>query len=590
MSSKPRPSGGSRRSSARRVALVLLLYAGLAVGSTWPLARDLGGQVPRGTLESTTIPLVSAWALWWTADRLPAGFASYWDAPILQPAQDSFALSEPMPLVGVVAAPLVWMGASPVLAYALVLLLALVSNGAVTFGLLRALPVHPWAAAAGGAIAVVLPYTQREVGVLTLVPLAGIVGTLWALLVFARRPSVSGGAVLGAVFGATYLVCAQHAVFLALALLPAGGWLLNRGLMQRRALLAVGVAFATAAALVTPVALAQIDAFEQPRGERTASAAVAGSAHAGTWWAAPWRPLLPVPGLRPAEGVHRRGLFPGAVKLVLALGGLAWALRRREHRRVAALLATLAVGGLALSMLPRLVVGDVSLYAWAREALPGLAQIRSFYRAGVLVHVAIALLAGWGLHAVVVARSSAKDGRPGRVPAAVAIGLAVVAVIELWPVGQGFSAAPDFRSWRPFVHWVERNVAPEEAMAYFPFFSGGRIAGFEDDARWMVLQSGHGRAMVNGYSSYMPETRRRFARGTREFPDAASHAWMRQYGVRWVVVDRAWLGRAKRAEPAGPGWRRAHELPEHDLAIYEVLVPPGAGGGRGSARRRGALR
>ena len=167
MSSNPCTAEGSRRSSARLVAFVLLLYAGLAVASTWPLARDPGGLVPRGTLESTTIPLVSAWALWWTADRLPAGFANYWDAPILHPARDSFALSEPMPLVGVLAAPLVWTGASPVLAYAVMLLLALALNGAVTFGLLRALRVHPWAAAAGGAIAVVLPYAQREVGVLT---------------------------------------------------------------------------------------------------------------------------------------------------------------------------------------------------------------------------------------------------------------------------------------------------------------------------------------------------------------------------------------------------------------------------------------
>ncbi len=563
----------SPRYSARLVALVLLLYSGLAVASTWPLARDPGGQVPRGTLESTTIPLVSGWALWWTADRMPAGFASYWDAPIFHPAPGAFVLSEAMPLVGMLAAPLFWAGASPVLAYNAMLFFALVLNGGVTFGLLRALGIHPWAAAAGGAIAVLLPYVQREVGVLTVVPIAGIVATLWALLAVARQPSPARGVVFGAAFGATYLVCGQHALFLALALPPAAAWLWSRELKRRTTLVAAGAALVTVAVLVMPVVRAQIEVFDKPHGERTESGAVAGSARAGTWWTAPWQPTVPIPGVRLSEEIHRRGLFPGAAKLALAIVGLAWALRQRNSRRFAALLATLACGGLVLSMLPRIVVGDVSPYAWGRGVLPGFAQVRSFYRAGVLVHVAVALLAGWGVHAVLSARTKLGGGRFSRVPAAIALALTALAVVELWPVGQGFSPGPDFASWRPFVQWVERNVASDEAMAYFPFFSGGRMAGFEDDARWMALQSGHGRAMVNGYSSYVPETRRKFARATSRFPDAESHAAMWRYGVRWVVVDESWLARTKRGEPDRPRWRLAHRFPAHDLLVYEVLNP-----------------
>lgn len=565
-------SANSPRVSPRRAAGLLLLYAGLAVAATWPLARDAGEQVPQGTLESSTIPLVSAWALWWTADRLPAGFAGYWNAPIFHPTPGAFALSEPMPLLGVLAAPLLWFGASPVVAYAWVLLGALVLNGMMTFGLLASLRVQPAAAAAGGAIAVLLPYVQREVGVLTLVPLAGIVGTLWALLAVARQPSVARGVVLGLAFGATYLVCGQHAVFLALVLPPAGVWLLRRDLLAPRALAAAGAALATAAVLIAPVARAQLDAFEQPRGERPEAAAVSGAARAATWWTAPWSPLLPVPGLQPGEGVHRRGLFPGAVKLALAVLGLVWALRQRERRRVGAFLVTLAVGGLVLSMLPRIVVGDLSPYTWLRESLPGFAQLRAFYRAGVLVHVAIALLAGLGVHAVLVART--RTGRLARVPAAVALGMTALAVVELWPLGQRFSQAPDYAAWRPFDAWVAEHVAPEEALAYFPFFGGGRIAGFEDDARWMALQSGHGRALVNGYSSYVPAARRRFARGTREFPAGDSHAWVREYGVRWVVVRRSWLEGTGRGRPAPPLWRLAREFPASDVAVYEVMGPP----------------
>ena len=128
------PTIGTRRYHL----LTLLLYLGLAIASTWPLVRDLAHSVPRGTTESTTVPLVSAWALWWTSDRLPAGFEGYWDAPILHPAQETFAYSESMTLLGVISAPIFWLGGTPMLAYNLVLLAALVLNGWMACGLLRA--------------------------------------------------------------------------------------------------------------------------------------------------------------------------------------------------------------------------------------------------------------------------------------------------------------------------------------------------------------------------------------------------------------------------------------------------------------------
>jgi hypothetical protein len=555
-----------RRSSARFVAFTLLLYVLLAVASTWPLARDPGGQVPRGTLDSVTIPLVSAWALWWTADRAAAGFESYWDAPIFHPARRAFALSEPMPLLGVLVAPLFWAGASPVLAYSLTLLLALVVNGGVVFGLLRALGLQSLAAAAGGAIAVVLPYTHREVGVLTLVPLAGIAGTLWAVVAFARRPSPLRGVALGAAFGATYLVCAQHALFLGLALLPAAAWLAGRELLLPRAIAGALVAAATGAALVAPVAVVQLDVFARSP-ERSESAAISGSAGASTWRTAPWRPLLPTPGLLEPDDVQRRGLFPGAVKLALAAVGLGWGLRRREQRRVVAFLATVALVGLALTLLPRIQVGGESVYALAGDVVPGLAQLRSLYRAGVLVQLALALLAAYGLHGLLPRRAEAR----GALRSGAALALAVLAVVELWPVQQGFSAAPAFGDWRSFGDWIERNVAPDEAMAFLPLYSGGPVKNFETDARWMVLQSLHGRPMVNGYSSYVPGMRRAFARDSTGFPDAASHELMLRYGVRWAVVRPSWLELAQRPPPAPPGWRAAHRDPALDVAVYEVL-------------------
>src|SRR5262245_17078530 len=111
------------------------------------------------------------WGLWWTSDRLAAGLSGYWDAPILFPCKRIFASSEPMPLLGLVASPLFYLGLSPARVANLVLLGSLVLNGWMAFLLLRRLGLHRLAAALGGACVVLLPYSHREISVLHLVPL-----------------------------------------------------------------------------------------------------------------------------------------------------------------------------------------------------------------------------------------------------------------------------------------------------------------------------------------------------------------------------------------------------------------------------------
>ncbi|MCA9678889.1 MAG: hypothetical protein KC464_27920, partial [Myxococcales bacterium] len=143
-------TGAGRRWTARRATLVAVaLYVALAVASTWPLARRAATTLPLGTDTSATVPLVSAWALGWTADRVPHGLAGYWAAPIFHPTDDAFALSEPMPLVGLVMAPVTWLGGAA-LAHNLWLLLALVLDGVALRGLARAVGAGPRAALLAG--------------------------------------------------------------------------------------------------------------------------------------------------------------------------------------------------------------------------------------------------------------------------------------------------------------------------------------------------------------------------------------------------------------------------------------------------------
>ncbi len=545
----------------------------LAIASTWPLAKQMDSQIPRGVLDSPTIPFASIWALWWTSDRVRVGFADYWDAPIFHPTKGAFALSEPMPLLGVAASPLFWVGASPALIYNGMVLAALVLNGLVAFGLMRSLRLHRGAAVFGGAMMVVLPFSHREIGVLTLVPLAGILLTLWALLNFARRPSPASGLRLGVAFATAYLICGQQAIFLALAAAPASVWLIRRRLFRPASLFAIATAGIACAVLIGPVAMEQIERVGEPGLERTPREVYTGAASLDAWWASARRPFTPTEQWRPPAGSFGTAHFPGAAALGLALIGAVWGLIRSDHRRATAFLATFGLAALWISALPRLEMGGVSAYSLLRDAVPGIAQIRAFYRAGVLTQIAVVLLATQTLHALLTHGAGAGFVRKGMIrgSAITAFALALLAIFELWPEQRGFSQAPSLEGWRPWTSWVTQNIGPDEAMAYFPFTHGPQSYKFTQETRWMLLQIDHGRPMVNGYSSYIPESRREFARSAAGFPSEKSHQLMQRYGVRWVVVHVPLLRKQGRPEPAEPRWRRVHFDTTHRVAVYEVV-------------------
>lgn len=552
------------------ILLVTAVYAALALASTWPLAAKLGAALPLGSGDAATVPLVSAWTLWWTSDRVAHGFRDYWDAPIFHPAKATFALSEPMPLAGLAATPLLALGASPALAHNLFLLLSLVLNGVLGFLVCRQLRLGGAISAAGGALLLLLPYVHHQLGVLALVPLAGVLGTLLAVLRCARRPTLLRGAAAGLAFACTFLLCAQYALLLALALVACIPVLVQRSALGAHGARTAAAAILVSAALAGPFAYAQHSVLASHHFGRSVARAVDGSATAKSWWRTPWPDPIPLPGLASASPPYKRSLFPGSVRLALACAGAFWGLRSRGRRRTTRFLVALVLAGVLLSVFARLDLGPASPYRLARAVVPGLAAMRSLWRAGVLAQIALAVLAAQGLHlawlktSVRARRRPARSTRKVRALRALVVALGLLAVGELWPPAQALAHVPAQAQWQPWLDWVRARVPDGEPIAWLPFPQDGRVRSYQATARFMYLATFHRRPIVNGYSSYFPFSYDRLLarmRGESGVDSAALYA----AGVRVVVVDRR---KASRVRLPGT-WRKTWSDPRLGIDVYE---------------------
>lgn len=496
------------------------LYAALAIVLTWPLASKLTTHLPIGAESSATVPLFNLWTLRWNAERLAEGYRDYWEAPIFHPTPGAFAFSEPQPLTGLLFT-LFWrVSGSDVLAYNLVLLLALTLNGLAAAWMLRTFRLAPAPALLGGLLAVGLPFIANELGVLQLTMLWPLALTLGALARFAERPQVGRGIALGAAYAVTWLTCSNYGLMLTLVL-PLMALPLIRPALLRPGAIAAGLAGVGLAAVLTlPLLIPQsrlTDGFTRsPRTIERLSAVpedylhldqrTLGASHT------PW--------LERESGWPR--LYPGSGLLGLALLGLA----ARKRWVIALGVGALITFALSLGLNVRL--GEWQPYGQLREVVPGVDRFRSSFRFAILVQLCLLGLAGLGLH------NAWRQGRWGRT---VALGLVVWGLTETATLPARLARAPEQApAW---ARWLAAQ--PAGVVVVVPFPADGSAWAYEGTVVAMLQAFTHQHPLVNGYSGFFPADYLRLRRTMAGFPNAETLRLLEQVGTRYVVVTRTWL-------------------------------------------------
>jgi hypothetical protein len=490
-------------------AISLGLFLLFAVVHTWPLATDPGGLSRNDTHDTVH----HEWILAWDAHALATDPINLFNTNTFFPERDTLAYSDHIIVQGLIAAPFIWTGASPVLAYNIVLMLGLALTGWAT-----CLVVSRWT---DSRIAGVLSGSLMAFNAMTLTRFAEIQDQYLAFFPLAllafdsllRTPQIKYALHLAIWFTIQALTCGYLLAFTALAFVAAAFVRASEwtGPRFRRTVPLLLLAAVLSLIVLTPFLLPYLrvsrgQGFSRPLAEVAL-------------YSARWSDYLATGGRLHFDGwshrfFDREGLFAGitaaALTLVAIGSGLAW------HDRRARMAVAFGIVAFALSFGPAF-----PLYETVGRVFPIMAGIRGASRFGQLYLAAVAILAGFGL--VWLMRRY-----PTR---ATAIGLLLILTAHVEALRAPINYRP-FPGISP-VFDALRTAGDDALVACFPF-PAPREAFHNVDC--MLASTRFWKPLVNGYSSFMPESYMRSAAALEAFPEGDTLQYLKGLGVTHVVV------------------------------------------------------
>jgi hypothetical protein len=549
----------------RREVLIAAIGACLlAIVMTWPLILDLGSVVPRDIGD----PLAIAWQPSWGGHALLHQPLDFFDANRFWPIEDSLAFGDA--LIGYAPAGLV--GSGPHAALVRYDLLFLFAYALAFFGaylLARELGLGPAGAAIAGAAFAFAPFRLEQDGHLQVISSGGIPLTIalavrgWRLgrplWLFLAWVVAAWQVSLGFVLGLPFAYGLGAAVLAAIVV-----WLVRgRPPVPRRLLIAGAAGIVFFVAVTALIARPYLDiADEFPEAKRSPHEVSGFSGQLEAFIAAPEESFVwgdATAGVREdLLVIPEQTLLPGLAILVLALVGLG---SRSLGRPVRIGLGVAAVAIMVLELGFREEGGLLWPYRVLYDALPGWNAIRTPGRLATFSSLALALLAAAGVEALI--RAARRRRLPSWSPAALTAVLALVVVTE----GRSLPFDPFDDQAMPQVPPLGTSTADVPApQLHLPAQTA------KENRAYQLASTDGFPDIVNGRASTNPSSVLELIDQMDSFPDAASVARLREYGVRTVILH---LGLTEGTPQAGAARKPIDGLPLRryllpGLVLYEV--------------------
>ncbi|MEO5822078.1 MAG: hypothetical protein ABIT71_16360 [Vicinamibacteraceae bacterium] len=490
---------------------VFLLYTLLSVVFTWPLATDLAELAP-----AHFDPPFTAWRLGWLAHQFahPSRVldGQLFDGNIFWPDRNTLAYSDAVLLQGLIATPLVALGAGPNGIANALSLVGIVTSAFFAYLLAARLSGSRRAAIVAGLVFAFSTYRRVHLQHLELqwaqwMPLA-----FWAWHRLLDTGRMRDGLLCAGLVLLQLLSSLYYAMFLAIGLAVVGlvTLIARRGRIAVPALIGLTggavIGAGVAATYAQPYAEARAKVGDRSLGETRRYSATLGSFVTVSPDSLIYRDILP------HEGEGETELFTGFTPVVLAGAAL-----------VPPATATAVAYGLSL-----LVAGDMALgtngltFTLMREHVSALRALRAPGRLGILVQLTLGVLASLGL-----ARAIRRWPGIGSALTAASIGLVLLEYangpldvqrlpVKPSPVHQWLAAQPKLVT-------LELPVPlPHALPLHDPFY--------------MYASTWHWQPLVNGYSGHYSERYIELLKALRTLPSAQSTRALTEMGVQRIIV------------------------------------------------------
>ncbi len=358
----------ARSSVLRTHRLFILAFAGYCC-LTLVLLHSVVTNLATGVPHDIGDPLLTTTLLWWNTHTVPLS-ARWWDAPFFWPARGAIAFSDHRLGESLLAAPMIWTGLSPIVAYNVTLLLTFPLSAIAAHWLAYVLTRRHDASACCGLAYGFYPFRVAHVPHLELLASFGMPAALAAL----HRYRESGQRRWLIVFSAALFlqgICASYyMLFFSVLLTLWVAWFIDWNDVRR--LMAIVVASIVAAMALLPIAVGYASVHASYGFVRTHQEIVRYSADVTSL--ATTSNLVALWGWTARWARSEQEIFPGVTIAFLACAGgvLAWRDSASAHDRLDRVARwLLGFAGCALVV----AVCGWSLGTW-RVELPGL-QISS---------------------------------------------------------------------------------------------------------------------------------------------------------------------------------------------------------------------
>ncbi|AHY48019.1 Hypothetical Protein RradSPS_2736 [Rubrobacter radiotolerans] len=515
-----------------------LLYLLVALVFTYPLVFNLD------RVNGTGDPAVMVWSMAWIQHALTSS-ASFFDANIFYPTEDALAYTDLLLPSALATLPLYLLTGNPLVNYNVVLLATYVLSGYFVFllsgRLMRGARFAYPAAVFAGLVYAFCPYRQghiTQLNSMTTYFLPLMLLFLHRYLEDGRRPRDM--VALGVLFALNALSGLYYGLFAALmmAVFYVLWSVLNRSLPKGRDFLYGVPVFAVTGVLLALILLPYLQLSDSPDHARSIETAAGGSFIPPALLTSPpesallgWTPEALGTSNEDGRPMYELTLYPGLAVALLALYGV---FRGRPGSgfsgKAPLLYGLLGLAIVIFSLGPFVEVGGTRIYLpyWLLyEFVPGFGNLRVPARMWSIVMVCFAVLAAFGLRALVARLSNVRAA-------------ALLAIVTLFTLAEFLPTLPVDRfidrgpfELEPAYAYLSENAGPGTVVAEVPFASS--VDAFRETPR-MVRSTYGWWDLVNGYASYFPEGYTETRDALNGLPSGRGAEEMERLGAEYVIV------------------------------------------------------